>query len=349
MSVTAKATENGILISWTSTPHDCMAEIHAATSSGGTFSQVGETKGSSWLHELTGGTTRYYKVRFRRRNTTGSFSSEVTTKSIGLTVAGSDTRLADPRNANQVFCSNTGGTLSVQPLTAADVGATATITVAAFIVYAGSVSASYDAGSITGLAFSTVYYVYTDDANLAGGAATYSATTSRLTPAQANARVYVGKITTPADGAGGTGGGGGGGDPCVVQEAFLSNGTPASAVENGDGIAVLDGLGVGVEPIWMAGRTVDAECVRLTTESGITLTLSSDTPVPVNACDAFPASAVLGEQVAVLDGDEFRWETVTEVEPVGVRTVRRISFGGKSFAAGDQQGRYIMSHNVEKP
>lgn len=111
-------------------------------------------------------------------------------------------------------------------LTAADVGATATVTIAAHTrVYPvqGSVDVpdtSVAGGTATGLAFSTTYYVYYDDPTLEDTTPTYVATTSLETAvAGASAgRHYVGKVITPADGAGGTTGtgvpppGGGGGD-----------------------------------------------------------------------------------------------------------------------------------------
>lgn len=101
-------------------------------------------------------------------------------------------------------------------LTATDAGATATITIANHTRYY-PVQGTYDVpdvsitgGTITGLAFSTTYYVYYDDTTLAVTAPTFVATTTANT-AQVGAaagRHLVGKITTPADGGGGTSGGG---------------------------------------------------------------------------------------------------------------------------------------------
>ncbi len=108
-------------------------------------------------------------------------------------------------------------------LTAADVGATATISVAAHTrIYPGTVAdVAIGASSLTGLPFSTAYAVYYDDATLADTTPTFIATTS-IETAQVGAdpaRHFVGYIMTPADGGGGTGGsgptppGGGGGNP----------------------------------------------------------------------------------------------------------------------------------------
>lgn len=109
---------------------------------------------------------------------------------------------------------NAGGKLStqsIQPLTASDAGSDASISVASHSVQFGFGTLSYNSGTITGLAFSTVFYVYADDPNYLGGAVTYLATTNANTATASDGRYYVGKVTTPANGAGDTGGGYGGG------------------------------------------------------------------------------------------------------------------------------------------
>lgn len=111
-------------------------------------------------------------------------------------------------------------------LSAADVGATATVTIAAHDrIYPVQGTVDVDdvavlAGSITGLAFSTEYHVYYDDTTLSDTTPSFQATTNRATAQVgfAPGRHFVGSITTPADGGGGTtgtggfppGGGGGG-------------------------------------------------------------------------------------------------------------------------------------------
>jgi hypothetical protein len=95
-------------------------------------------------------------------------------------------------------------------LSAADVGASATITIAAHTrKYGDNTSVSVNSGSVTGLSFSTLYSIYYDQTSRAGGAVTYQATTNPNTalPNAAAGRHFVGKVTTPADGGGGTTGG----------------------------------------------------------------------------------------------------------------------------------------------
>ena len=94
----------------------------------------------------------------------------------------------------------TGNVASVQdtasPLTASDGGASATISIAAHGLNMSSGLVSYNAGSITGLAYSTAYYVYALDPTYAGGAVTYLATTDREDLVNNVGTYYLDKITT---------------------------------------------------------------------------------------------------------------------------------------------------------
>jgi hypothetical protein len=268
----------------------------------------------------------------------------------GLTQAGNAEKLGDARNANQVYINNVGGQLSVQPLTSADVGASTTISIAAFNIQVGSLNPSYNAGSITGLGFSVEYRVYFDDPTLAGGSPTYSATESKQTARANNGRVYIGTITTAADtGGSGPGGSGGGGDPCVISEAMLAMAggefKMCRYIEDGDLVLTDDGL----RECENAGSFFFSPCVTLKTDSGKLLTLSSTTPITTLSGRSVRADEMLDEWIRTFDGDGSDWELVVEVADAGTREVRRLSFGGRSFAAGDRSGECLFSHNTEKP
>lgn len=105
-------------------------------------------------------------------------------------------------------------------VSATDAGSDATIAIAAHTRrYGDGTTLAVGAGSITGLAYSTLYTVYYDDPTCANATPTYQASTE-LEDGQPNAadgRHYVDQITTPASGGGGTSGGGylppGGGGP----------------------------------------------------------------------------------------------------------------------------------------
>lgn len=90
---------------------------------------------------------------------------------------------------------------TTNPLTATDAGATATVSIAAFVnrLYenAGHTDISYNSGSITSLSFATTYFIDMSDSALAGGTVTFNARTTRA----AVRGFFVGSITTPADGA----------------------------------------------------------------------------------------------------------------------------------------------------
>lgn len=136
-----------------------------------------------------------------------------------FTYIGDTGQAASQRLLNQVSAGNKQSTQTSQPLSAADVGSTVTITVAAHNVQFGFGAVSYGSGSVTGLGFSTEYYVYADDPTFAGGAVTYYATTNPNNVTANSGRYYVGKVSTPADGAAstsGTWGGGGGGSGYAI-------------------------------------------------------------------------------------------------------------------------------------
>lgn len=84
-------------------------------------------------------------------------------------------------------------------ITATDAGADATITISAHTrVYGDGTTVAVSGGALTGLAYSTVYYVYYDDPTRAGGAVAYQTTTTQATAAQTGARHSLGAVTTPA-------------------------------------------------------------------------------------------------------------------------------------------------------
>ena len=86
------------------------------------------------------------------------------------------------------------------PLTATDAGASATVNIAAFTMRVSGTDLSINSGSITGLSFETVYFIYYEDWQFDGGTVSYDATTTRENALNGPARFFVGSITTPPDG-----------------------------------------------------------------------------------------------------------------------------------------------------
>jgi hypothetical protein len=86
------------------------------------------------------------------------------------------------------------------PLSATDAGSSATVSIASFTLQTSSKgSVSYNSGAITGLNYSTQYYVVLSDPSLSGGTVTYSAYTSKSSALAAGAGYFfIGSIVTPA-------------------------------------------------------------------------------------------------------------------------------------------------------
>lgn len=212
----AESYASGVRLSWTKPASDLayeVTEIHRATSSGGSFNKVGEVPsgGDSYIDRRPDTITYYYKMRTRNRlGIVSSFTSEVNAAAGLLTRAGSGEQLGDQRNGVPVWSSNrTPAIASANPLSTDDLVGGARISIAAFNYQYGFGQVSYNAGSITGLANATLYYVYLTDATFAGGTVTYSATLVAQNVVAGNGRIFVGSITTANDGGGGGGGGGG--------------------------------------------------------------------------------------------------------------------------------------------
>ena len=84
-------------------------------------------------------------------------------------------------------------------LTATDAGTDATVNISAHTrIYGDGSSVSVSAGSITGLAYSTDYWVFYDDPTRAGAAVTYQHSTDPADAVQTGDKHSVGAVTTPA-------------------------------------------------------------------------------------------------------------------------------------------------------
>lgn len=243
----------------------------------------------------------------------------------------------------------TGGRRSAivgaNPLTASDGGATATISVASSTVRFGFGPHSFNSGSITGLSFSTLYYVYAEDETYTGGAVTYSAVTL-FEDVIGLGRHYMGQITTPADGGGDTGGSGGGGCPAI--EMYV--GEQARVADLEPGVSWLMKLGDnGIEgaPVISVDQQMEP-CVRVTAANGASLIVSYNTPFDAHDGRSVPAWAMQGEEVMTLIDGALVASPVKSVRFLGERRVSRVFAGGIRFAAGEDPGKFIFSHNTIK-
>lgn len=253
-----------------------------------------------------------------------------------------DQRILPPistSNRNGIQTWSGGGNL----LTGTDAGSTATITVKAHSVTYGFGTVSYNSGTIFGNSFLTEIHVYCLDADLAGGAVSYLATTDPSVVTSKIGHYYVGTISTPADGGSSTGGGSGAG--CVAVDSYLAEAVQAKAARPGSLITTIhDGL-LDMEPIQGVGPVATVLCVRLTTMGGAELVCSEQTPITFADGSQGLALHARGRMVTTLCGVVTRAETVVSVERIGLQEVMPLTAGGLAFAAGQHPGHMIFTHN----
>ena len=249
-----------------------------------------------------------------------------------------------------------GTSRTANPLTASDAGATATVSVAAHTVYNGdSTGKTYNAGSITGLAFSTGYTIYADDPDYDGGTVTYVATTTGVNAGKNLGRYFIGTVTTPADGGGAIGGGGGGGFDCIAAHMWLTDNLQAKDLNPSSTLIFLteiEGVANGDSYYQDQLESVDFSkqlCVEIETTGGAKLICSVSTPVTLRSGALIPVTECLGGELATLINGEFEWQEVKRLDYVGEWLVAHIHAGGRTFAAGAEARAKIFTHNALKP
>lgn len=257
---------------------------------------------------------------------------------------------SDQRYLPNVTTAGAGTALNVNPLSADDVGTTTTITIAAHTRQYGFGLVSLNAGSISGLAFSTKYYVYYDDPNYAGGAVSYQATTNLQDVVAGNHRIYVSSITTPADGGSGT-------TPppefCLTLDMLVDDSTKASQLTRGDKVDAWWGGEYSVIATVQQARLIEQKQVvyEIETSSGAVVQISESTPLELqNHRCITPKEVVVGkDKLAALKNKDKKlyWETVIRCEIIGEKQVMHISIGNGSFAAGLDADNRIITHNAQ--
>ncbi len=120
-------------------------------------------------------------------------------------------KINDQRSLPPVNVAGAIVSVSPNPLSAVDAGASARVDVAQHDRHYGFGTVTYNSGSITSLSFDTQYYIFADDPGFFGGSVSYLATTNKTDVTDSNSRIYIGEIITPSDGGSGTSGTGGGG------------------------------------------------------------------------------------------------------------------------------------------
>lgn len=95
----------------------------------------------------------------------------------------------------------------------------------------------------------------------------------------------------------------------------------------------------------ISNRYSEQNLLTLVSESGIELTCSDNTPITVEDGPGINSTEALGRRLPVLDERGFRWEEIIEVRPAGRGMVATIYCKNQCYAAGNQAGRWILTHN----
>lgn len=134
---------------------------------------------------------------------------------------------------------------TTNPVTSTDAGASATVNIASFSTQVAGTTLTYNSGSVAGLSYSTLYYIYANDPTLFGGAVTYQTTTSKQTTLAATGNFFVGSVATANNGGADTTGNGDGGSASnqtgasnVISTATLTSGGWASVLNNRANFAI---------------------------------------------------------------------------------------------------------------
>lgn len=135
---------------------------------------------------------------------------------------------------------------------------------------------------------------------------------------------------------------------CVVLDTFVPRLGRARWVKVGDYLDIAD-------PVTFAERQglvskadhAFAECVRITTRTGIELECTTSAPIAVEGGSMIEAPYLLGYSIPVRDNGVWGHDEVISVEPIGVREITHITCEDDLFLAGKHDGRYVLHHNLK--
>ena len=133
----------------------------------------------------------------------------------------------------------------------------------------------------------------------------------------------------------------------VWVEAYMPNSTKrAGEFIPGDSLLLLGSDLNSIAPgTVISNRHSEQNLLTLVSESGIELTCSDNTPLTVEDGSGINSTEALGRRLPVLDEQGFRWEEIVEVRPAGRGMVATIYCKNQCYAAGNQLGRWILTHN----
>jgi len=144
------------------------------------------------------------------------------------------------------------------------------------------------------------------------------------------------------------GGGGGGGSVSINAYMPLYKVKYAKDMVYGDDLLILnstrDGKRFGKV---IRNRISTQKLLTLISESGIRLTCSDNTPLTLKDGSSINSTEALNNELPVQDESGFRWEKIVEVLDAGVGEVATIYCEDQCYGAGDEDGKYIWTHNLD--
>lgn len=169
-----------------------------------------------------------------------------------------------------------------------------------------------------------------------------------VSPSSSSYTVSINGVPTPSNP------NNGGGYPpdewCVSADSSMPDGRKARDYKPGDMLACYNNhpdMPGSVQLAVQANALASEECVRLVSESGASVVASVSTPMTLRDGSMVKITEMAGQQVLVLRSGGFAWEWVTDIEPVGVREVCKISVRDQCYFAGESAAAFIATHNVQ--
>jgi len=93
-------------------------------------------------------------------------------------------------------------------------------------------------------------------------------------------------------------------------------------------------------------RTQPEACLRIVTESGVTLVCSTTANIYASDGEYYMSPDLEGKEVAIMKNGEARFDKVIRLDMIGVLDVVPMDTGDNNFWAGEKDGEYIMHHNI---
>jgi len=138
---------------------------------------------------------------------------------------------------------------------------------------------------------------------------------------------------------------------CVWVEAYVGPDLKAADAELGTPLTMRAEDGSIYEGAVTGLLFARRPCVRIKTISGIVLTCSTTTPVPVKRgekVDYWRAETLSDRhEVCVQDASGVRWERIEKIARVEAKRVAQITASNGVYLAGDLKGAGIFTHNVK--